>query len=76
MDKIKMEKLDRVDWEHFRSDVSTKLTQDQFQLVCELHAKYFKHRFYKPCTCSPRVINTWIAQLNDLYESDHPNKQT
>jgi len=65
-----MEELDRIDWERFRSDVSNKLNKDQFELVCTLHAKYFKHSFYKPCTCNPRTIKTWISQLNDIYDEN------
>lgn len=65
-----MEKLDRIDWKRFRSDVSNRLNKDQFELVCTLHAKYFKHSFYKPCTCNPRTIKTWIAQLNDIYDEN------
>ena len=48
-----------------------QLTRVQFDLVCELHAKYFKHKFYKPCTCNPQTIKQWIAQLNDVYEKDN-----
>ena len=65
-----MEKLDRLDWERFRADVRNKLNEDQYNLVCTLHAKYYKHSFYKPCTCSPKTIKTWIAQLNDVYDQD------
>lgn len=65
-----MEKLDRIDWEQFRADVTNKLSEDQFNLVCALHAKYYKHSFYKPCTCSPKTIKTWIAQLNDIYDQN------
>lgn len=68
-----MEKLDRLDWEQFRADVRNKLNQDQFNLVCTLHAKYYNHSFYKPCTCSPKTIKTWIAQLNDIYDQDRNN---
>lgn len=65
-----MEKLDQIEWERFRSDVSNRLNKDQFELVCTLHAKYYKHSYYKPCTCNPRTIKTWIAQLNDVYDEN------
>ena len=66
-----MDKLDKQSWELFRADTSTSLTRVQFNLVCELHAKYFKHKFYKPCTCNPNTIKQWIAQLNDVYEKNN-----
>ena len=68
-----MDKLDRLDWEKFRSSQKNSLSKEEFALVCELHAKYFKHNFYKPCTCSPKKIKSWIAQLNDIYEQDTDN---
>lgn len=65
-----MEKLDKIDWEKFRAELSNKITQEQFELICELHAKYYHHRYYKPCTCNPKTIKIWISQLNDIYETN------
>jgi hypothetical protein len=66
-----MDKIDKIDWYKFRANTKPSLKKDEFNLVCLLHAKYFKHKYYKPCTCNPRTIKTWIAQLNDLYEKDN-----
>jgi hypothetical protein len=66
-DLSKMSKEDYQDWTEFRSNTSNQLRKGEFELVCQLHAKYYKHPFYKPCTCSPRTINKWIAMLNDVY---------
>lgn len=68
-----MDKLDRKDWEKFRSSKKNVLSKEEFTMVCELHAKYFNHTYYKPCTCSPKTIKGWIAQLNDYYEQDPDN---
>lgn len=65
-----MDKIDSIDWLKFRESIKTSLSKEEFTMVCELHAKYFKHSFYKPCTCSPKTIKSWIAQLNDLYEQN------
>lgn len=65
-----MEELDRLDWDKFRLEVRTSLNAKNFELVCRLHAKYYKHRYYKPCTCNPNTIKRWIAQLNDVYEKN------
>ena len=69
-----MEKVDRLDWYQFTNTLSNKITQKQFELICKLHAKYFNHRYYKPCTCNPKTIKTWIAQLNDIYEQNTESK--
>ncbi len=65
-----MEALDRIDWKLFRNEVRNKLNKKQFELVCQLHAKYFKHSYYKPCTCNPKTIVNWIEQLNKLYDTN------
>ena len=65
-----MEKLDKIDWKKFRESAGNTITKDQFELICQLHAKYYKHSYYKPCTCSPKTIKTWIAQLNDKYDEN------
>lgn len=69
-----MEKVDRLDWYQFTNTLSNKITQKQFELICKLHAKYYNHRYYKPCTCNPKTIKTWIAQLNDIYEQNTESK--
>lgn len=69
-----MDKIDKKDWEKFRSSPKNVLSKEEFTMICELHAKYFKHSFYKPCTCSPKKIKSWIAQLNDIYEQDTYNE--
>jgi hypothetical protein len=45
-----------------------KLDADTQEVIAYLHAKYFKHSFYKPCTCSGKTWQMWVAQLNDIYE--------
>ena len=65
-----MEELDRLDWYNFRNNLSSTISRQQFELICQLHAKYYKHRYYKPCTCNPKTIKLWIAQLNDVYDKD------
>ena len=68
-----MDKIDQKDWQKFRSSQKNVLSKEEFTMVCELHAKYFNHTFYKPCTCSPKTIKSWIAQLNDIYEQNTNN---
>jgi len=66
---VKFEKLDSKDWEIFRMGSSDVISDTEFDLVCILHAKYYKHRYYKPCTCNPKVIKRWIKDLNIVWDN-------
>lgn len=48
-----------------------KLDADTQEVIATLHAKYFKHSFYKPCSCSGKTWQEWVAQLNHIYERGH-----
>tara|TARA_R110000796_G_scaffold170639_2_gene287571 strand:+ start:464 stop:685 length:222 start_codon:yes stop_codon:yes gene_type:complete len=69
---VTYEKADYKDWEKFRlgSDKNT-ISAEEFTLVCDLHSKYYKHTFYKPCTCSPKTINKWIKDLNIIWDNGY-----
>lgn len=54
-------------WEAFRQSEKSYLTGEEFTKVCELHAEYMNHKYYKPCTCSPKTIQKWINDLNKIY---------
>ena len=64
------EKKDFVLWENFRMGTKSHLDSNEFELVCKLHAKYYKHNYYKPCTCNPKVIKQWIKDLNVIWNND------
>jgi hypothetical protein len=36
-----------------------------------LHSEYYKHKFYEPCTCSPKTINKWIKELNVIWDNGY-----
>ena len=63
----KMNKIDYLTWEAFRRDPKNSITSEEYEMVSRLHSKYFNHTFYKPCTCNPRTIQTWIDNLNELF---------
>lgn len=54
-------------WTEFREKKSQKITHKEFQMVCDLHSKYYNHRYYEPCTCNPKTIQRWIKDLNDVF---------
>lgn len=43
--------------------IGEKLTPDDREEVARLHAEIFNHKYYQPCTCSPK---RWRAMVNDL----------
>ena len=56
-------------WTVFRMGTKQHISAKEFELVCKLHAKYYKHSFYKPCTCSPKTVNRWIKDLNVIWDN-------
>jgi len=66
---VNFEELDYKDWELFRQGTKDVISSTEFNLVSQLHSKYYKHNFYKPCTCSPKTINKWIKDLNIIWDN-------
>ncbi len=67
----KFSKQDYIDWTNFRNNKKNTLVNEEFEMLCQFHAVYFNHKYYKPCTCNPKEINRWIAQLNEIYENGY-----
>ena len=65
----KFDKYDYKDWGFFRMGTNDVISATEFELVCQLHAKYHKHGYYKPCTCNPKIIRQWIKDLNVIFEN-------
>lgn len=64
----RFDKIDFGDWENFRKVKKQTITSAEYTMICKLHSKYKKHRYYKPCTCSPKIIVRWINDLNKIYD--------
>lgn len=62
-----MVEQDRVWWEAFREKKKNSITNEEFEMIAKLHSEYMNHTFYKPCTCNPKTIKTWIEDLNEIY---------
>lgn len=56
-------------WEKFKIRYNgTRLSGKDYEHICRLHAKYFDHSFYKPCTCNgAKTIKEWAKQLDQRY---------
>ena len=61
------------EWTAWNAIKSDKLTQTEFKMICRLHADVFAHPYHEPCTCSPKRIKNWIAQINKVYEDRKNN---
>ena len=66
---VKFNKKDFKDWSNFRSAPKSTLQPFVFELICQLHAKYYSHKYQKPCTCNPKKIKLWIKQLNIIWNN-------
>jgi len=66
---IQFDEEDYTKWGLFRTSKRKSLTGKEFEMVCQLHALYKKHNYYKPCTCNPRTIKAWIADLNVIWNN-------
>jgi len=68
---VKFNKKDYAKWKSFRmGEQHDVITAEEFELVCQLHARYYKHSFYKPCTCAPKTVNKWISDLNLIWSNE------
>jgi hypothetical protein len=66
---VKFNKYDFKDWEIFRLSKKSTISREEFTMVCKLHSTYYKHKYYEPCTCNPKLINKWIQELNVVWDN-------
>jgi len=66
---IQFDEDDYKKWELFRKSKRKSLLTREFEMVCQLHAIYQKHSYYKPCTCNPKTIVRWINDLNEIWKN-------
>lgn len=69
-----MEDIDFDWWADFINIKKNSITDDEYLKICQLHSHYFNHSFRKPCKCSPREINRWIKDLNELYDNQRSTR--
>ena len=65
-----MTKEDWIWWQNFRDNLRGTLTNDEYLKVSQLHANYFDHKVNYPCKCSPRIIQSYIDDLNDFWSNN------
>ena len=51
-------------WEEVRARITGKVSYPDFQILCQLHSKYFNHRYKEPCRCNKQNLRNWIADVD------------
>jgi len=69
-----MESSDYFYWYDFRAGIGNRITREEYNKVCELHAKYFNHKVKYVCTCKPSAIQKYIDDLNEFFEKSQKPK--
>ena len=58
-------KLDARTWQETRARIITKIKHEDFKILCELHSKYFNHKYKEPCTCNKQNLRNWIKDIDN-----------
>ena len=69
----KLSKEEYKQWTQFKSVNSTTIDISEQKLISNLHSKLFNHKYYVPCSCSPKIWNTWISDINTIYDNENRN---
>jgi elongation factor P--beta-lysine ligase len=64
-----MNEQDKIIWAVFRDDTKGYLHHDEYMMICNYHAKYKDHELILPCKCDPAVIQSYINDLNQIFEN-------
>jgi len=67
----KLSKEEYKQWTQFKSVNSTTIDISEQKLISNLHSKLFNHKYYVPCSCSPKIWNTWISDINTIYDNEN-----
>jgi hypothetical protein len=62
-----MNKEDFKWWSEFREIQNWYLTDAEYRMISEIHARVFNHDLNYPCKCNPEVIKLYILELNEKF---------
>lgn len=63
---IKMSEKDWDTWSNAGINL-VRIEPNQLAIIAELHAKYFNHKYHRPCGCNKKEIKRWIEDLNLIF---------
>ena len=68
--ELKILKKDIAWWKKFKKNYDgVRLSDSDFNVLCNLHAVYFNHSFYKPCSCNGgKTIKQWAKELDEILD--------
>ncbi len=58
---------DKIIWNGVKERITTKMSNQDFKIMCRLHSRYFNHEYEEPCTCNKRRLRQWIFQLDEFF---------
>ena len=56
---------DKIIWQDVKQRTTSKMSNQDFKIMCQLHSKYFNHKYHEPCTCNKTLLRSWIQQLDN-----------
>lgn len=56
---------DKIIWQGVKQRTTSKMSNEDFKVMCKLHSKYFNHKYSEPCTCNKKMLRNWIQQLDE-----------
>ena len=54
---------DKIIWNGVKQRTTSKMSNEDFKIMCKLHSNYFNHKYSEPCTCNKRRLRQWIEEL-------------
>ena len=57
--------LDKQTWLEVKSRIVNKITNTDYKILCQLHSKYFNHKYKEPCTCNKENLRNWIKDVDN-----------
>ena len=55
-------------WAVFREKNRPYLENDEYRMICEIHAREFNHKVDYVCKCNPTRIQQFINEINAKFD--------
>lgn len=55
-------------WTVFREKNRPYLENDEYRMICEIHAREFNHKVDYVCKCNPTRIQQFINEINAKFD--------
>jgi hypothetical protein len=58
-------KLDIQTWQEVKLRSTSTMKNSDYKILCQLHSKYYNHRYKEPCTCNKQNLRNWINDVDN-----------